>query len=94
MNQSTLSIRIDAKDKKEFEEFCEATGLNISTAVNMFVKAVLREGRIPFEIKSTLSEEYVLSKLLEAEKEMVCLKKNKTSEEVFENISTILGENV
>lgn len=30
--------------------FCSNVGLNTSTAINLFVKAVLRENRIPFEI--------------------------------------------
>ncbi|MBQ8508345.1 MAG: type II toxin-antitoxin system RelB/DinJ family antitoxin [Clostridia bacterium] len=52
MTQTTVSVRMDAKDKKEFEEFCEMTGMNISVAFNMFVKAVLREQKLPFEVKT------------------------------------------
>lgn len=52
MAQSLLSIRINSEDKKEFENFCENTGINVSVAVNIFVKAVIREQKIPFEIKS------------------------------------------
>ena len=37
-------------DKKDFDSFCVNVGLNTSTAINLFVKAVLREKRIPFEI--------------------------------------------
>lgn len=51
MAQTTLSVRIDDKDKKSFEAFCSATGMNVSVAINMFVKTVLREQRLPFEIK-------------------------------------------
>ncbi|MDE7046596.1 MAG: type II toxin-antitoxin system RelB/DinJ family antitoxin, partial [Lachnospiraceae bacterium] len=32
---------------------CSNVGLNTSTAINLFVKAVLRENRIPFEIAQT-----------------------------------------
>lgn len=38
------------KDKADFDKFCSNAGLNTSTAINLFVKAVLREKRIPFEI--------------------------------------------
>ena len=51
MAQSTLSIRINSEDKKGFENFCEQVGMNASVAVNMFVKTVIREQRLPFEIK-------------------------------------------
>ena len=52
MAQTNLSVRIDEQDKRKFEEFCSQTGLNVSVAVNMFVKAVLRENKTPFQIKS------------------------------------------
>lgn len=51
MQQATLSIRVNSEDKKNFEEFCEQAGLNVSVAVNMFVKAVIREQKLPFEVK-------------------------------------------
>jgi DNA-damage-inducible protein J len=53
MAQATITARVDAVDKTNFDTFCSNVGLNTSTAINMFVKAVLRENRIPFEIKQT-----------------------------------------
>lgn len=50
MAQATLTARVDARDKVDFDAFCSNVGINTSTAINMFVKAVLRENRIPFEI--------------------------------------------
>lgn len=50
MAQSTLTARIDSNDKAKFDAFCSNVGMSSSTAINMFVKAVLRENRIPFEI--------------------------------------------
>ncbi len=50
MAQSTLTARVDERDKIAFDSFCSSVGLNTSTAINLFVKAVLRERRIPFEI--------------------------------------------
>ena len=52
MAQANLSVRIDEKDKKSFEMFCNDTGMNVSVAINMFIKAVLREHKLPFEIKT------------------------------------------
>jgi DNA-damage-inducible protein J len=52
MNQSTISVRLNSEDKKQFEEFCEQTGMNISVAINMFVKNVIREQKLPFEVKA------------------------------------------
>ena len=50
MALTTLTARVDQKDKADFDAFCSNVGLNTSTAINLFVKAVLREKRIPFEI--------------------------------------------
>lgn len=51
MAQVTMSIRVDEQDKKNFDEFCSETGMNASVAVNMYIKTVLREGKLPFEVK-------------------------------------------
>ena len=52
MAQSNLSVRVDEVDKKNFEIFCSETGMNVSVAINMFIKSVLREHKLPFEIKT------------------------------------------
>ena len=50
MGQTTVSVRMDSDVKQGFEAFCESVGMNISTAVNLYVKAVLAQRKIPFEI--------------------------------------------
>jgi len=52
MEQTTLNISVDSNDKKSFEYFCEQTGMNVSVAINMFIKNVLREQKLPFEVKA------------------------------------------
>ena len=51
MSLSTLTSRVEAEDKAMFIAFCDSVGLTSSAAINMFVKAVNREHRIPFEIR-------------------------------------------
>ena len=53
MAQTTLSIRIDENLKKQLERLCSDFGMNISTAITVFAKAVVRQQRIPFEIESS-----------------------------------------
>ena len=50
MAQSNINIRIDEELKKQFEKFCEDTGLTMTTAFNLFIKKAVKEQRIPFEI--------------------------------------------
>ena len=65
MGQSTISIRVDEKLKKSFDELCNEIGLSNSAAVTIFMKAAVREQRIPFELR-TESEEEIRAKGLAA----------------------------
>ena len=56
MAQATMNVRIDENIKKSFDEFCSEVGMNASVAVNMFIRAVLRSRRIPFEITDSANE--------------------------------------
>ena len=50
MPQSNICILMKEKLKKQFDYLCNEFGLTMSTAINMFVKTVVREKRIPFEL--------------------------------------------
>jgi len=50
MAQATLSIRMDKDLKGQMERLCADFGMNVSTAVTVFAKAIIRERKIPFEI--------------------------------------------
>lgn len=52
MSQATISIRVDQTLKKNFDLLCEVFGLSTTAAFNIFMKAVVRERRIPFEIRA------------------------------------------
>jgi len=51
MAQATVSARIDSKDKERFDKFCNNVGLSASAAIYMFIKNVINEHRIPFEVR-------------------------------------------
>jgi len=53
---ANLTISVNDSDKKEFGEFCDQVGISSSSLLNMFIKTVIREGRIPFEISVHKSE--------------------------------------
>jgi len=50
MAQTSINIRMDEDLKKEAELLFSELGLNMTTAVNIFVRQSLRQGGIPFEI--------------------------------------------
>ena len=91
MESLTLNVRVDANDKKGFEQFCNSVGMNVSTAVNMFIKAVLREQKLPFEVKSNTKEEIIYNKLKEAELEMNSTETRYSIGEVESSMNSIIN---
>lgn len=50
MAQTNINIRIDDVLKKQFDALCQELGMTMTTAFNMFAKAVVRHKGIPFDI--------------------------------------------
>lgn len=50
MATTNLNIRTDKDVKDSAERLFDQLGLNMTTAVNMFLRQAIRENRIPFEI--------------------------------------------
>ncbi|MEE3452775.1 type II toxin-antitoxin system RelB/DinJ family antitoxin [Dialister sp.] len=48
---TNLNIRIDRQVKEQADYLLNEFGLNMTTAINMFLRTVIREQRIPFELK-------------------------------------------
>lgn len=51
MATTNLNIRTDKAVKEQAEAIFAELGLNITTAVNMFLRTAVRERGIPFELK-------------------------------------------
>jgi len=52
MRQTATTIRMDADLKAEFDKLCEEFGMSVNTAFNIYVKTVVRQKRIPFQIEA------------------------------------------
>jgi DNA-damage-inducible protein J len=50
MSQINVTVRLDRDVKENAEILFSELGMNFSTAVNVFVRQSLRQGKIPFEI--------------------------------------------
>ncbi len=46
-----MTVRMDSQLKSSFDEMCSQFGMSANTAMNIFAKAVVQRGRIPFEIR-------------------------------------------
>ncbi len=47
-----ISVRVDDEVKRSAERTLDTIGLSMSTAINIFLKTVARENRIPFELNA------------------------------------------
>ena len=56
MAQASVSIRMDADLKRQFDEFCSEIGMTMTTAFCVFAKTAVRERKIPFEISAERSD--------------------------------------
>ena len=50
MPTATIQVRMDSALKKETETALKSMGLSMSTAIHLFCRQVVNQGRIPFEI--------------------------------------------
>lgn len=50
-NIPATTIRIEPEVKKEATAILDELGLSMPSAVNMFLRAMIREGGLPFEMK-------------------------------------------
>lgn len=51
MATTNINVRVDADLKKNAEDLFKDLGLNMSTAINMFLKSAVNYNGIPFEVK-------------------------------------------
>jgi len=54
MAQTTMTFRVDDSLKKDFDRLCDEFGLSNTAALTIFMKTMVRERRIPFEVKEVI----------------------------------------
>ena len=69
MAQTAMTVRMDNQQKAQFDKLCEQFGMSANTAINIFVKAVIRSKSIPFSIQ-VKEEDEVTAKAKAAFKEL------------------------
>ena len=81
MATTNLNIRTDKVIKDQAEEIFNELGLNMTTAINMFLRTVVREYGIPFELKLDVPQETAAEAALESKKMLSDLSECKSSNE-------------
>ena len=62
-----MSIRMDTELKKQADAMLADMGLNMTTAMNMFLRQVVRQGKIPFEIATDIPNAETLAAMKEVD---------------------------
>ena len=57
---TNVTIRLNSDDKAEFSRICEKIGLSVSAAFNVFVKTVIKEEKIPFELSARDRDDFYI----------------------------------
>ena len=65
-----MNIRIDKDIKYQAEEIFNELGLNMTTAINLFLRTTIREHGIPFELKLDVPNETTAAAIAEGRKLM------------------------
>lgn len=79
----TINIRVEEKLKKESEQVFEELGLNMTSAMTIFLKAVVRTNSIPFSL------EIPNQKTIDAFKEVEDISSGKKKSKKYKNVSTL-----
>lgn len=65
-NTTNLNIRIDTELKKQAEQLFSELGMNMTTAINVFVRQAVRQGGIPFAINLEVPNNETLAAMKKA----------------------------
>ncbi|MBQ1217716.1 MAG: type II toxin-antitoxin system RelB/DinJ family antitoxin [Clostridia bacterium] len=92
MPKVSTNITIDAETKAKAQAMLADLGLDLSTAVNIFLKQMLYEGGIPFSITREIPNRITLEAMKEAQEMSRSPENYKKYDTVDGMIEDILGE--
>lgn len=84
---SAINVNVPADVKEEATNLFNSLGLNMSTAINMFLKRAIYERGIPFEVKQKPSKE-----LMDALQELDYMEKHPEEYKVFHNVQELMED--
>ncbi len=86
-----MSIRMDTELKKQADAMFSDMGLNMTTAMNMFLRQVVRQGRIPFEIATDIPNAETVAAIKEMDDILsgkIPAKRYSSTKELFEDLES------
>lgn len=84
-NTTNLNIRVDEELKRQAEAIFSELGLNMSTAVNMFLRYSVRYGGIPFELRIEKPNAETLAAIDD-------VNKNRNMSKTFDSVNALMED--
>lgn len=88
MAGNTIPFRIDPELKAQFADFCDETGMSMSSALTVFIKKVVRDNKFPFAIKGDIPN----AGTIVAMKEIEAMRKNPQLGKTYTDVSQMFRE--
>ena len=86
-----MSIRMDTELKKQADAMFADMGLNMTTAMNIFLRQVVRQGKIPFEIATDIPNAETVAAIKEMDDMLsgkIPTKRYSSTKELFEDLES------
>lgn len=84
---SVINVNVPTQVKEEANLLFNSLGLNMSTAINMFLKRAIYEQGLPFEVKQQPSKEF-----LEALKEVDYIEEHPEEYKVYHDVDKMFED--
>lgn len=88
MSTTNINVRVDSELKQSAEALFTDLGLNMSTAITMFLRAAVSHDGIPFEVKRMVPNAETRAALAEYDE----MKKNPSSYKRYGSFSSLMDE--
>lgn len=88
MSTTNINVRVDSDLKKVAETLFSDLGLNMSTAITMFLKTAINHNGIPFELKRMVPN----TKTRESLAEYYEMKKNPSNYKRYDSFQNLMDE--
>lgn len=86
---SVINVNVPTNVKKEANILFEKLGLNMSTAINMFLKKSIKENGIPFDLKLDNDNEKELN---ETKEELRKMENHEIEYKKFKDVSSLMKD--
>lgn len=86
MNSTNMNIRVETDVKNQAKKIFSELGMDMTTAINIFLRQTIREHGIPFELKLKIPNQATVQAIKDAENGIGMSKTFENSDEMFEEL--------